>query len=84
MGKKNRIRIRDEQPGSYFGELRNQFFGLKFFKLFDADPGWKKFGSRMENIRIRDPGWKKFGGIRDKHPGSATLKKTLFLIKTLL
>ncbi len=25
-------------------------------------------------MRIRDPGWKKVGsGIRDKHPGSATL-----------
>ncbi len=31
-------------------------------KLFDAEPGWKKFGSGMENIRIRD-----------KHPGPATL-----------
>jgi hypothetical protein len=28
----------------------------------------------METVRIRDPGLKKFGsGIRDKHPGSATL-----------
>jgi hypothetical protein len=26
MGKKIRIRIRDEQPGSYFRELRNNFF----------------------------------------------------------
>jgi hypothetical protein len=25
-------------------------------------------------MRIQDPGWKKFGsGIRDEHPGSATL-----------
>jgi hypothetical protein len=30
--------------------------------LLDADPGWKKFGLGMENIRIRD-----------EHPGSATL-----------
>ncbi len=31
----------------------------------------------METVRIRDPGWKKVGsGIRDKHPGSATLFKT--------
>jgi hypothetical protein len=31
----------------------------------------------METVRIRDPGWKKFGsGIRDKHPGSATLVKS--------
>jgi hypothetical protein len=50
MGKKqdpdpaSRIRNRDEQPGSYFRELRNQFFELKILKLFDADPGWKKFG----------------------------------------
>ncbi len=28
-----------------------------------------------EKIRTRDPGWEKLGsGIRDKHPGSATLK----------
>jgi hypothetical protein len=39
------------------------------------DPGWRQFGSGMETVRIRDPGWKKVGsGIRDKHPGSATLK----------
>jgi hypothetical protein len=31
----------------------------------------------MERVRIRDPGWKKDGsGIRDKHPGSATLVST--------
>jgi hypothetical protein len=30
---------------------------VKIFKFFDADPGWKIFGS----------------GIQDKHPGSATL-----------
>jgi hypothetical protein len=36
MGKK--IRIRDEQPGSYFLELRNHFIG-NLLKFFDADPG---------------------------------------------
>jgi hypothetical protein len=65
--------IRDEQPGSYFFELRNHFFllflGIKILKFFDEDPG-----SGMETNRIRDQGWKKVGsGIRDKHPGSATL-----------
>jgi hypothetical protein len=64
--------IRDEQPGSYFLELRNHFFAflvVKILKFFDEDPG-----SGMETVRIRDPGWKKVGsGIRDKHPGSATL-----------
>jgi hypothetical protein len=64
--------IRDEQPGSNFLELRNHFFaflGVKIHKFFDEDPG-----SGMETVRIRDPGWKIVGsGIRDKHPGSATL-----------
>jgi hypothetical protein len=49
--------IRDEQPGSYFLELRNHFiafFGVKILKFFDED-----LGSGMETVRIRDPGWKK-------------------------
>jgi hypothetical protein len=66
------IRIWDEQPASYFLELKNHFFaflGVKILKIFDEDPG-----SGMETVRIRDPGWNKVGsGIRDKHPGSATL-----------
>ncbi len=49
------IRIRDEQPGSYFLELRNHFFtflGLKYLNSL---------------LRIRDPGWRQFGsGIRDE------------------
>jgi hypothetical protein len=74
--------IRDEQPGSYFLELRNHFFlffGLKYLNslMRIQDPGWRQFGSG-----IRDPGWKKVGsGIRDKHPGSATLVKTFNGIK---
>ena len=44
--------IQDEQPGSYFLELRNHFFAF----FFDEDPG-----SGMETVRIRDPGWKKVG-----------------------
>jgi hypothetical protein len=71
------IRIRDpgsgmNNPDHIFLELRNHFyafFGVKKLKFFDEDPG-----SGMETVRIRDPGWKKVGsGIRDKHPGSATL-----------
>jgi hypothetical protein len=38
-------------------------FWVKILKFFDADPGWEKFGSGMENFRIGD-----------KHPGSATLE----------
>jgi hypothetical protein len=51
--------IRDEQPGSYFLELRNHFFaffGVKILKFFDEDPGWRQFGSGTEKSRIRDPG----------------------------
>jgi hypothetical protein len=48
MGKKSRsgIRIRDEQPGSCFRELKNQFFGLKYLNSLirirdgkNSDPG---------------------------------------------
>jgi len=59
--------IRDEQPGSYFLELKNPFFGVKIFKFFDA--------AGMETVRIRDgdssePGWKKVGsGINIRDPG---------------
>ncbi len=57
-GSRSGIRIRDDQPGSYFRELRNQFVGLKYLNYLMGirDPRWKKFGSGMENIRIRDPG----------------------------
>jgi hypothetical protein len=41
---------RDEQPRSYFLELRNHFFA------YFEDPGWRQFESRMEKSRIRDPG----------------------------
>jgi hypothetical protein len=66
-----KIRIRDpgpgaqdEQPGSYFRELGNNFMDKNSFKFFDAHPG-----SGMEKIRIRDGKiW-----IRDVFPGSATL-----------
>jgi hypothetical protein len=46
--------IRDEQPGSYFLELRKLFlgfFGVKILEFFAADPG-----SGMEKSRIREPG----------------------------
>ncbi len=43
-----KIRIRDEQPGSYIREIRNNFLGL-ILGFFDADPG-----SEKEKIRIRD------------------------------
>jgi hypothetical protein len=61
-GEKAKIRIRDEHPGSYFRELREQFFGLKILKFFysDPDPGSGIFltldpGSGMEIFGSRDP-----------------------------
>jgi hypothetical protein len=69
------MRIRDEQPGSYFLELRNPF--LVFLVL--------KYQNSLMRIRDGDsssPGWKKVGsGIRNKHPGSATLEITDTILK---
>jgi hypothetical protein len=53
-------RIRDEHPGSYFRELRKYLNSLMRTPIrdhFDPGSGMEKSGS----------------GIRDKHPGSATL-----------
>jgi hypothetical protein len=57
-GSESGIRIRDEQPRSYFLELRNHFFGLKYLNslMRIRDPGWKKFGSRIQDGKKSDPG----------------------------
>jgi hypothetical protein len=62
MGKKSgsvfEIRIRDEQPGSYFQELRKHFLGLsgmEKIRIQDPDAEWKKFGSGI--IIPEDPGY---------------------------
>jgi hypothetical protein len=49
-------------------------FGLKIFKLFDADPGSCQFWIRDGKIG---------SGIRDRHPGSATRGKTLIYEKKI-
>jgi hypothetical protein len=43
---KVRIRIRDEQPGSYFLELRNHFLGLKYLNSL----------MRIRDGKYSDPG----------------------------
>jgi hypothetical protein len=45
------IRILDEQPGSYFRELRNHFSKLKYLNSLMGirDPGWKKFVFGINN-----------------------------------
>jgi hypothetical protein len=45
---------------NHISESLETIFWVKILKFFDADPGWKKFGS-----------W-----IRDKHTGSAILPET--------
>jgi hypothetical protein len=64
MDKKSGSGIRNEQPGSYFLELRKHFLGLKYLNslMWIRDPDCKK------NL---DPG----SGNQDpdKHPGSATM-----------
>jgi hypothetical protein len=76
--------IWNEQPGSYFLELRNHFLGLKYFnslmrsgiripdgKIWICEPG-----SRIEKNWIWD---------LEKHPGSATLvSETLLATLALL
>jgi hypothetical protein len=44
-------KIRDEQPGSYFRELKTIFW-VKILKFSVVDPGWKNSdpGSGMEKI----------------------------------
>ncbi len=71
--------IRDEQPGSYFLELRNHlvaFLGVKILKFFDEDPG-----SGMETVRIRDPGRKKVGS-RIRHTEKIVISVALLRAET--
>jgi hypothetical protein len=60
MGKKSGSGsgIQNEQPGSYFLELKNHFLGLKYLNslMRIRDPRWKKFGSGME--KKSDPGYR--------------------------
>ncbi len=41
--------FKNSSSGLYFRELRNNYFGVKILKFFDADPGWKKFGSGIRD-----------------------------------
>jgi hypothetical protein len=60
MGKKSGSGsgIRDEQPGSYFLELRNHFFWLNYLNslMRIRDPGWKQFGSGIWDGKKTNPG----------------------------
>jgi hypothetical protein len=49
-----------DQPRSYFPELRNHFWGLKYLNSGCGsgirDPGWKEFGSGIQDGKKFDPG----------------------------
>jgi hypothetical protein len=65
MGRKSASGSGMNNPDHIFFCLETIFFifrGVKILKFFDADPGWRQFGSGIEKSRIRD-----------KHPGSAAL-----------
>jgi hypothetical protein len=53
MGKKSGCRSGMNNPDNFSGSSETMF-RVKILKFFDADPGWKRFGSGMKNIRIRD------------------------------
>ncbi len=74
MGKKIKIRIRDEHPGSYFRELET-VFRLNILKFFDADPDPGSGIFLNLNLESR---MKNFGfGFRDIHPGYAPMEPEL-------
>jgi hypothetical protein len=68
MGKNQDPGSRMNNPDHISKSLKNNFLGKKFINSLM----WIRDGKNS------NPGWKKVGsGIRDKHPGSAALRKTL-------
>jgi hypothetical protein len=55
MGKKSGSGSGMNNP-DHISESLETIFWVRILKFFDADPGWKKFGSGMEKIRILDLG----------------------------
>ncbi len=59
-GWKVSLRIRDEQSGSYFLELRNHFLGLKYLnsliRIRDPDGDSSNLGSGIPDGKKLDPG----------------------------
>jgi hypothetical protein len=68
-------------PKGTGSRMRNNFFFKYFISLMRIrDPGWKLFGSGIQDGNNSNPGWKKVGSgirIRHKHPESASLLTSL-------
>jgi hypothetical protein len=52
----------------HVSESLETIFWVKILKFFDADPGWKKFGSGREKIRSGIQCCGSGSGIRDPVP----------------
>jgi hypothetical protein len=43
-----------KNPDHIFYSLETIFLGLKYLNSFDADPGWRQFGSGIRGFGIQD------------------------------
>jgi hypothetical protein len=43
-----------KNPDHIFYSLETIFLGLKYLNSFDADPGWRQFGSGIRGFWIQD------------------------------
>jgi hypothetical protein len=86
MGKKSGTVSGMNNPDHLFESLEMTFLGFKILKFFDADPGWKKFGSGINIPDPQDcliiqyllfymfrayPSWRGGGSRRCPHPATA-------------
>jgi hypothetical protein len=50
------VKSQDFNPGRTTRIIFSEaFFGVKILQFFDADPGWKKVGSGINNLNVPDP-----------------------------
>jgi hypothetical protein len=67
MGKKSGSESGMNNP-DHISESLETIFWVKILIFFDADPGWKKFGSGIRYGKISDPRFG-MGKIRNRYPG---------------
>jgi hypothetical protein len=77
--------IWDDQPGSYFLELRNHFFvffGLKYLNslMRIRDPGWRRFGTGIRDGKKSDPG----SGINIPDPQHCIVRKGIRILSAII
>jgi hypothetical protein len=55
MGKKSGSRFGIKNP-DHISESLETIFWVKILQLFDADPGWETYGSRIQDGKNSHPG----------------------------